>query len=298
MRGIFSRWIFPYLWTTIWDPELPPGGAGTSPKNPILDPELLHGGSYHQFATVQRSWNDTWTSWTGCGLFQPIWKIWSSKWVHLPQFSGWKFKKIKTATWWTYGSAPCFLLLMVQKSGKLTSCSKKTRLFEIHPRWLAGLFHQQYQPVTALRHRCVAASWPVQTGNLCLKNAFFRMWLPNPLTAPQIEPPTKPAFQFSIGNICHSSHHHGSQEWDVSNISFLSFRLYNFPLPWLWEKGFAFYIFIHSFIHSFIHAPSVQPPILAPKKGSQTLIPSYLHCSATVKKPGGPGHFPCVILVV
>ena len=29
------------------------------------------------------------TSW----WFQPIWKICSSKWVHLPQFSGWKFQK-------------------------------------------------------------------------------------------------------------------------------------------------------------------------------------------------------------
>ena len=29
------------------------------------------------------------TSW----WFQPLWKICSSKWVHLPQFSGWKFQK-------------------------------------------------------------------------------------------------------------------------------------------------------------------------------------------------------------
>ena len=29
---------------------------------------------------------------TGWWLNQPIWKIWSSKWVHLPQFSGWKLK--------------------------------------------------------------------------------------------------------------------------------------------------------------------------------------------------------------
>ena len=30
---------------------------------------------------------------TGWWLNQPLWKICSSKWVHLPQFSGWKFKK-------------------------------------------------------------------------------------------------------------------------------------------------------------------------------------------------------------
>ena len=31
---------------------------------------------------------------TGWRLNQPIWKICSSKWVHLPQFSGWKFQNL------------------------------------------------------------------------------------------------------------------------------------------------------------------------------------------------------------
>ncbi len=36
---------------------------------------------------LEKGWFTTW--W----LNQPIWKIWSSKWVHLPQVSWWKFKK-------------------------------------------------------------------------------------------------------------------------------------------------------------------------------------------------------------
>ena len=34
----------------------------------------------------------------GWWLNQPSWKICSSKWVHLPQFSGWRFKKSKKKT--------------------------------------------------------------------------------------------------------------------------------------------------------------------------------------------------------
>ena len=42
------------------------------------------------------------TQWTSqiltCWWFQPLWKICSSKWVHLPQFYGWKFQKIFQTT--------------------------------------------------------------------------------------------------------------------------------------------------------------------------------------------------------
>ena len=70
---------------------------------------------------ISYSWNsggwinlyesDTLSSWW---LNQPIWKICSSKWVHLPQFSGWKFPK----------SLSCHHLVLIAAAskGNITSC--------------------------------------------------------------------------------------------------------------------------------------------------------------------------------
>ena len=130
-----------------------------------------------------------------------------------------------------------------------------------NPRWLFGTF--SINSINQCGLYVVDVSLQVdqfKQVTFVWRNVFFQMWRPNPFAAPQIEPPTKPAFQFSIGNICHSSHYHGTKKWDASNIGFLSFRLYNFPLPWLWEKGYTFYIFIHSFMLQF---PATH---LGPKK--------------------------------
>ena len=54
---------------------------------------------------------------SGWWLNQPIWKICSSKWVHLHQFSGWKFQKnIWVATTQIRFSSVAFLWITFQRS--------------------------------------------------------------------------------------------------------------------------------------------------------------------------------------
>ena len=173
-ENIFSTWILAghFFEVDFSIPFEPPFGTRNFPQ---VEPELPRKiqfwtrnfpmvGAITQFATVQRSWNDTWTSWTGwVGCSNPSEKYDRQNGFIFPNFRDENLKKSKpppgglmevhrvSYCWWFRNPANSPVAV------------KKTRLFEIHPRWLAGLFHQQYQPVTALRHRCVAASWPVQT---------------------------------------------------------------------------------------------------------------------------------------
>ena len=137
-------------------------------------------------------------------------------------------------------------------------------------------FHQQYQPVTALRHRCVAASWPVQTGNHCLTKCVFSDVATKSICCTADWTSDKTCISiFNRKYIPFPPIIMEVKKWDVSNIHFLSFRL-NFPLPWLWEKGYTFYIFIHAPVSS-------QPSWPVPKP--------WFPAISTVKKPGVPDTF-------
>ena len=75
--------------TTFWHHE--------NPADAKVDPKVRHRSEVVPVTEMRcfrlpgfSRWNQTWL----VVFHQPIWKICSSKWVHLPQVSGWKFPKI------------------------------------------------------------------------------------------------------------------------------------------------------------------------------------------------------------
>ena len=124
----YCRFAAPFCWIlapvySYWMFQVPvgpcgPGGKKTNAKrfllklwmcliNPLKksphDPRST--GWVHDLPSLT-SKNTTWTSKSSWWLNQPLWKICSSKWVHLPQGSGWKQKifelpppSLKTIHW-------------------------------------------------------------------------------------------------------------------------------------------------------------------------------------------------------